>query len=140
MVGHGGSSAGSYLADPTSPIPSHCASIVVTSTLRVNYFCVYVTGGDHTRTKTNVMSKVGGLTGFMKKREKCIGCKTPLDKDGECAIVAKIWLELELKTYLIQSQSLGFKDQTSVIPGHNNTVNESFYLVEILTHHLWFWR
>ena len=35
MVGHGGSSAGSYLADPTSPIPSHCASIVVTCTLRV---------------------------------------------------------------------------------------------------------
>ena len=35
MVGHGGSSAGSYLADPTSPIPSHCASIVVTNTLRV---------------------------------------------------------------------------------------------------------
>ena len=47
MVGHGGSSAGSYLADPTSPIPSHCAviilfksaSIVVTSTLRVKRFC-----------------------------------------------------------------------------------------------------
>ena len=37
MVGHGGSSAGSYLADPTSPIPSHCASIIVTSTVRVNY-------------------------------------------------------------------------------------------------------
>ena len=36
MVGHGGSSAGSYLADPTSPIPSHCASSVVTSTLRSN--------------------------------------------------------------------------------------------------------
>ena len=36
MVGHGGSSAGSYLADPTSPIPSHCASIVATSTLGVN--------------------------------------------------------------------------------------------------------
>ena len=36
MVGHGGSSAGSYLADPSSPIPSHCASIVVTSTVRVN--------------------------------------------------------------------------------------------------------
>ena len=35
MVGHGGSSAGSYLADSTSPIPSHCASIVATSTLRV---------------------------------------------------------------------------------------------------------
>ena len=36
----GGSSAGSYLADPTSPIPSHCASIVVTSTLRV--YCTLV--------------------------------------------------------------------------------------------------
>ena len=35
MVGHGGSSASSYLADPTSPIPSHYASIVATSTLRV---------------------------------------------------------------------------------------------------------
>ena len=35
MVGHGGSSAGSYLADSTSPIPSHCASIVAASTLRV---------------------------------------------------------------------------------------------------------
>ena len=40
MVGHGGSSAGSYLADPTSPIPSHCASIVVISTLRVKYITV----------------------------------------------------------------------------------------------------
>ena len=36
MVGHGGSSASWYLADPTSPIPSHCASVVVTSTVRVN--------------------------------------------------------------------------------------------------------
>ena len=38
MVGHGGSCAGSYLADPTSPIPSHRASIVATSTLRVKFF------------------------------------------------------------------------------------------------------
>ena len=46
MVGHGRSSAGSYLADPTSPIPSHCASIAVTSTLRVNYFvCLLVGAG-----------------------------------------------------------------------------------------------
>ena len=40
MVGHGGSSADSYLADPTSPIPSHCASIVATSTFRVNLLAV----------------------------------------------------------------------------------------------------
>ena len=42
MVGHGGSSAGLYLSDPTSPIPSHCASIVLTSTLRVKLECVRV--------------------------------------------------------------------------------------------------
>ena len=42
MVGHGGSSAGSYLADPTSPIPSHCASIVATSTVRVNVHAHFV--------------------------------------------------------------------------------------------------
>ena len=36
--GHGGNSAGSYLANATSPIPSHCTSIVVTSTVRVNFW------------------------------------------------------------------------------------------------------
>ena len=47
MVGHGGSSAGSYLADPTSPIPTHCASIVVTSTLRINTSqSVYMENGE----------------------------------------------------------------------------------------------
>ena len=29
MLGQGGSSAGSYLVDPTSPIPSHCAVIIL---------------------------------------------------------------------------------------------------------------
>ena len=29
MVGHGGSSAGSYLADPASPISFHCAVIII---------------------------------------------------------------------------------------------------------------
>ena len=41
MVGHGGSSAGSYLTDPTSPIPSPCTSIVVTSTLRVKCTLIF---------------------------------------------------------------------------------------------------
>ena len=30
------------LADLTSPIPSHCASIVATSTIRVNNFIAYI--------------------------------------------------------------------------------------------------
>ena len=49
MVGHGGSSAGSYLADPTSPIPSHCASIVATSTVRVKIRAQFT---QHTHTYT----------------------------------------------------------------------------------------
>ena len=36
MLGHGGSSAGSYLADPTSPIPSHCAVIILLKSVPVN--------------------------------------------------------------------------------------------------------
>ena len=36
MVGHGGSSAGSYLADPTSPIPSHCAVIILFKSVPVH--------------------------------------------------------------------------------------------------------
>ncbi|XP_071955316.1 DNA polymerase delta catalytic subunit-like [Antedon mediterranea] len=38
--------------------------------------------GDHTRTKTLVTSKVGGLSAFTKKRSTCIGCRTPLDRDN----------------------------------------------------------
>jgi len=40
-------------------------------------------GGDHTRTKIVMTSKIGGLTAFTKKRSTCIGCKTPLDKEGQ---------------------------------------------------------
>ena len=36
MVGHGGSSAGSYLADPTSPIPSHCVAIILFQSVPVH--------------------------------------------------------------------------------------------------------
>ena len=36
MVGHGGSSAGSYLADPTSPILSHCAVIILLKSVAVH--------------------------------------------------------------------------------------------------------
>lgn len=38
--------------------------------------------GEHTRTKTVVTSKVGGLMAFAKKKSSCIGCKVPLDHDG----------------------------------------------------------
>ena len=40
MLGHGGSSAGSYLADPTSPIPSHCAVTILFQSVAVHQFAV----------------------------------------------------------------------------------------------------
>ena len=36
MVGHGGRSAGSYLADPTSPIPSHYAVVILFKSVPVH--------------------------------------------------------------------------------------------------------
>lgn len=38
--------------------------------------------GDHTRIKKQVTSKVGALSMFTKKRNQCLGCKTPLDDDA----------------------------------------------------------
>ena len=35
LVRHEGSSAGSYLADPTSPIPSHCAVIILFKSVKI---------------------------------------------------------------------------------------------------------
>ena len=65
MVGHGGSSAGSYLADPTSPIPSHCASVVVTSTLRVKTLSVLI-GVRASQGQTNAVLMVHILTALLK--------------------------------------------------------------------------
>ena len=75
MVGHGGSSAGSYLADPTSPIPSHCASIVVTNTLRVNHVSCDLL---HTY---SIMHYVFICVYFGMNRVLCFKCIILLDGD-----------------------------------------------------------
>ena len=61
MVGHGGSSASSYLADPTSPIPSHCASIVMTSTVRVTAFLENIVISSTTNHVSIIRCSVGFL-------------------------------------------------------------------------------
>lgn len=38
--------------------------------------------GDHTRCKTVLTSRVGGLMAFAQKRSTCIGCKAVLKTDG----------------------------------------------------------
>ena len=68
---------GSYLADPTSPIPSHCASVVVTSTLRVNIVYCYrqemvslLAMSDRTHSQLmDTMPEKCGLTGQAKDFE-----------------------------------------------------------------------
>jgi len=41
--------------------------------------------GEHTRTRTVVTSKVGGLAGFMTKKTACLGCKSLMPKGYEQA-------------------------------------------------------
>ena len=76
MVGHGGSRAGSYLADPTSPIPSHCASIVTTSTLRVNCCSDYtMLSSVSSYNKTLVMTLLVGTVGSYVVKEVLLGTR-----------------------------------------------------------------
>ncbi|XP_043915313.1 DNA polymerase delta catalytic subunit [Protopterus annectens] len=46
--------------------------------------------GEHTRCKTVLTSKVGGLMAFAKKRSTCIGCKAVLDEDGAVCDYCKL--------------------------------------------------
>uniref|UniRef100_T1H6A8 C4-type zinc-finger of DNA polymerase delta domain-containing protein n=1 Tax=Megaselia scalaris TaxID=36166 RepID=T1H6A8_MEGSC len=39
--------------------------------------------GEHTRTRSILTAKVGGLSGFMQKKESCLGCKALLTKGYE---------------------------------------------------------
>uniref|UniRef100_A0A8C1XUW2 DNA polymerase n=1 Tax=Cyprinus carpio TaxID=7962 RepID=A0A8C1XUW2_CYPCA len=42
--------------------------------------------GDHTRCKTVLTSRVGGLMAFAQKRSTCIGCRAVLKTDGMCVL------------------------------------------------------
>lgn len=54
--------------------------------------------GDHTRIKKQVTSRVGALSMFTKRRNQCLGCKTPLDDDT--LAVCKSCEEREGELYL----------------------------------------
>ena len=47
----------------------------------LNLVCL-ISEGDHTRCKTVLTSRVGGLMAFAQKRSTCIGCKAVLKTDG----------------------------------------------------------
>ena len=48
-------------------------------------------GGDHTRCKTVLTGKVGGLLAFAKRRNCCIGCRTVLSHQGEPGPQPRPW-------------------------------------------------
>lgn len=56
-------------------------------------------GGDHTRTKTIVTSRVGALSAFTKKREVCIGCKSVLPVSDEPVAVCQYCVPKEAALY-----------------------------------------
>ena len=101
MVGHGESNAGSYLVDPTYPIPSHCASIVATSTLRVNPVLIvklqcrvnYINAGSSCTTDEKVYL---GVIAYMHtqplRKVKVIICKPKLLAFEPCVCSSDLWL------------------------------------------------
>jgi len=59
-------------------------------------------GGDHTRTRAVVTSRVGALAAFTKKRETCLGCKAVLPvADGSAALCSHCQPN-EMKLYVSQ--------------------------------------
>ncbi|XP_055958058.1 DNA polymerase delta catalytic subunit-like isoform X2 [Patella vulgata] len=63
--------------------------------------------GDHTRTKTVLTSKLGGLAGFTKKRSTCLGCKTPVEKETQAVCTHCKPLESSIyQKAILQLQSL----------------------------------
>ena len=56
---------------------------IVLMTIYCTIFIINVSlDGDHTRTRSVVTSKVGGLAGFTTRKSTCVGCKTVLPDDS----------------------------------------------------------
>lgn len=57
--------------------------------LKANLFFKWFKEGEHTLTKSVPISKIGALSGFTKKKEQCLCCKTILnDKEATGAVCA----------------------------------------------------
>lgn len=66
-----------------------------------NIFC-FGLGGDHTRTRAMVTSRVGALAAFTKKRETCLGCKAVLPVSEGSAALCGHCKPNETQLYLAQ--------------------------------------
>lgn len=62
-------------------------------------YIFFGTGGEHTRTKTVVTSKVGALSMFTTRRETCVGCRSILPKGEEQKAVCSFCKPKESSLY-----------------------------------------
>jgi DNA polymerase delta subunit 1 len=54
--------------------------------MRKSFLCfsaTYIVSGDHTRVVSIATPTQGGLMGFIKRTETCLGCRVPLGKSGK---------------------------------------------------------
>ena len=77
MGGHEGSSAGSYLADPTSPIPSNCAVTILFKNVPVHQLSWLVR-------IMNGYESIKGLLSSSLKGKVCVGCHKKVMMSGGC--------------------------------------------------------
>lgn len=80
----------------------------------MKFYCLFAEG-EHTLTKTMVVSKVGGLAAFTKKRETCIGCKTPLDQNGKHLTVLDVLHCVVCTAFINLSKILVFQGMRRVL-------------------------
>lgn len=59
-------------------------------------------GGDHTRTKSVVTSRVSALSAFTKKKETCLGCKSVLSASQNDDALCSYCKPNELSLYMSQ--------------------------------------
>lgn len=76
-----------YVKNPRSPTPHTITPLL------------FILGGEHTRTKTVVTSKVSALAAFTKKKATCLGCRSVLTKEYENEAVCGYCKEKEGAIY-----------------------------------------
>lgn len=58
-------------------------TFILIQVIRIPDFSIKCLGGEHTRSRTVVTSKVSALAAFTKKKETCLGCRSVLTKEYE---------------------------------------------------------
>ena len=149
MLGHGGSSAGLYLADPTSPIPSHCAVIILFQSVPVHKLswlalweltfihCFSSNGGKQSGPQPLVQwSEVANHPGLVcsmtqSNNNPVILMITPqsilIQEIKVLPAKAKVKRPLRKKATIHQATTLLATSKNVLFPGHNHLLNRFWW-------------